>query len=149
MTVSISDMTVPPQKPEMIKQAQDTVDLITKNFQTWSDYRRRALQRSCRYMEEDGRCLTKALLTGLDKYNNIFMMADPGRGSDKQIKQLAGMRGLMADTTGHTIELPIKLISVKVWTYWNDTLCLRMVRVKVCLIRLFVPLTPVTDKTSG
>ena len=53
--------------------------------------------------------LTKALLTGLDKYNNIFMMADSGaRGSDKQIKQLAGMRGLMADTTGHTIELPIK-----------------------------------------
>ena len=53
--------------------------------------------------------LTHALLTGLDKYNNIFMMADSGaRGSDKQIKQLAGMRGLMADTTGHTIELPIK-----------------------------------------
>ena len=53
--------------------------------------------------------LTHDLLTGLDKYNNIFMMADSGaRGSDKQIKQLAGMRGLMADTTGHTIELPIK-----------------------------------------
>ena len=48
-------------------------------------------------------------MTGLDKYNNIFMMADSGaRGSDKQIKQLAGMRGLMADTTGRTIELPIK-----------------------------------------
>ena len=47
-------------------------------------------------------------MDGLDKYNNIFMMADSGaRGSDKQIKQLAGMRGLMADTTGHTIELPI------------------------------------------
>ncbi|MFR1038138.1 MAG: hypothetical protein ACLSE4_04625 [Clostridium sp.] len=53
--------------------------------------------------------MTKDLLGGLDKYNNIFMMADSGaRGSDKQIKQLAGMRGLMADTTGHTIELPIK-----------------------------------------
>ncbi len=53
--------------------------------------------------------LTQNLLDGLDKYNNIFMMADSGaRGSDKQIKQLAGMRGLMADTTGHTIELPIK-----------------------------------------
>ncbi len=53
--------------------------------------------------------MTHDLLTGLDKYNNIFMMADSGaRGSDKQIKQLAGMRGLMADTTGHTIELPIK-----------------------------------------
>ncbi|MCI5495176.1 MAG: DNA-directed RNA polymerase subunit beta', partial [Roseburia sp.] len=53
--------------------------------------------------------ITEALLTGLDKYNNIFMMADSGaRGSDKQIKQLAGMRGLMADTSGRTIELPIK-----------------------------------------
>ena len=53
--------------------------------------------------------LTEALLSGLDEYNNIFMMADSGaRGSDKQIKQLAGMRGLMADTTGRTIELPIK-----------------------------------------
>ena len=53
--------------------------------------------------------LTEALLSGLDTYNNIFMMADSGaRGSDKQIKQLAGMRGLMADTTGRTIELPIK-----------------------------------------
>ena len=109
MTVSISDMTVPPQKPEMIKQAQDTVDLITKNF------KRGLITEEERYKEvvdtwkKTDDALTKALLTGLDKYNNIFMMADSGaRGSDKQIKQLAGMRGLMADTTGHTIELPIK-----------------------------------------
>ena len=109
MTVSISDMTVPPQKPEMIKQAQDTVDLITKN------YKRGLITEEERYKEvvdtwkKTDDELTKALLTGLDKYNNIFMMADSGaRGSDKQIKQLAGMRGLMADTTGHTIELPIK-----------------------------------------
>ena len=53
--------------------------------------------------------LTKALLDGLDKYNNIYMMADSGaRGSNQQIKQLAGMRGLMADTSGRIIELPIK-----------------------------------------
>ena len=53
--------------------------------------------------------ITKDLLDGLDELNNIFMMADSGaRGSDKQIKQLAGMRGLMADTSGRTIELPIK-----------------------------------------
>ena len=109
MTVSISDMTVPPQKPEMIKQAQDTVDLITKN------YKRGLITEEERYKEvvdtwkKTDDELTKALLTGLDKYNNIFMRADSGaRGSDKQIKQLAGMRGLMADTTGHTIELPIK-----------------------------------------
>ncbi|MGN8887663.1 DNA-directed RNA polymerase subunit beta' [Blautia sp. HCP28S3_G10] len=109
MTVSISDMTVPPQKPEMIQNAQNIVDKITKN------YKRGLITEEERYKEvvetwkKTDDELTKALLTGLDKYNNIFMMADSGaRGSDKQIKQLAGMRGLMADTTGHTIELPIK-----------------------------------------
>ncbi len=109
MTVSISDMTVPPEKPELIKKAQDTVDLITRN------YKRGLITEEERYKEvvetwkNTDDILTKALLDGLDKYNNIFMMADSGaRGSDKQIKQLAGMRGLMADTTGHTSELPIK-----------------------------------------
>ena len=109
MTVSISDMTVPPQKPELIKQAQDTVDRIARQ------YKRGLITEEERYKEvvetwkETDDELTEALLSGLDKYNNIFMMADSGaRGSDKQIKQLAGMRGLMADTTGRTIELPIK-----------------------------------------
>ena len=108
MTVSISDMTVPPQKPQLIKEAQDTVDKITRN------YKRGKITEEERYKEvvetwkDTDAVLTKALMDGLDKYNNIFMMADSGaRGSDKQIKQLAGMRGLMADTTGHTIELPI------------------------------------------
>ncbi|MCI9440961.1 MAG: DNA-directed RNA polymerase subunit beta' [Ruminococcus sp.] len=109
MTVSISDMTVPPEKPQMIQNAQDTVDRITKN------YKRGLITEEERYKEvvetwktTDDK-LTEALLGGLDKYNNIYMMADSGaRGSDKQIKQLAGMRGLMADTTGRTIELPIK-----------------------------------------
>ncbi|MGN0485410.1 MAG: DNA-directed RNA polymerase subunit beta' [Lachnospiraceae bacterium] len=109
MTVSISDMTVPPQKPEMIANAQNTVDKISRQ------YKRGLITEEERYKEvvetwkETDDELTKALLGGLDKYNNIFMMADSGaRGSDKQIKQLAGMRGLMADTTGRTIELPIK-----------------------------------------
>ena len=109
MTVSISDMTVPPQKPQMIADAQDTVDKITRQ------YKRGLITDEERYKEvietwkDTDDALTKALLTGLDKYNNIFMMADSGaRGSDKQIKQLSGMRGLMADTTGRTIELPIK-----------------------------------------
>lgn len=109
MTVSISDMTVPAKKAELIEAAQDTVDKITKQ------YRRGLITEEERYKEvietwkETDDELTEALLEGLDKYNNIFMMADSGaRGSDKQIKQLAGMRGLMADTTGRTIELPIK-----------------------------------------
>ncbi len=109
MTVSISDMTVPEKKPALIKNAQDTVDKITRN------YKRGLITEEERYKEvvetwkETDDILTKELLDGLDKYNNIYMMADSGaRGSDKQIKQLAGMRGLMADTTGRTIELPIK-----------------------------------------
>ena len=109
MTVSIADMTIPESKKQLIEDAQATVDRIAKNF------RRGLITEEERYKEvietwktTDDQ-LTHDLLTGLDKYNNIFMMADSGaRGSDKQIKQLAGMRGLMADTTGHTIELPIK-----------------------------------------
>ena len=109
MTVSISDMTVPPQKPQMIQEAQDTVDRITKNFKRGLITEEERYKEVVETWKQTDDALTKALLTGLDKYNNIFMMADSGaRGSDKQIKQLAGMRGLMADTTGHTIELPIK-----------------------------------------
>ena len=109
MTVSISDMTVPPQKPEMIKKAQATVDQIAKHYKMgWITDEERYNQ-VIKTWEATDKELTKALLDGLDKYNNIFMMADSGaRGSDKQIKQLAGMRGLMANTTGKAIELPIK-----------------------------------------
>ena len=109
MTVSISDMTVPPQKPEMIAKAQDTVDKITKNFKRGLITEEERYKEVVETWKATDDALTEALLSGLDKYNNIFMMADSGaRGSDKQIKQLAGMRGLMADTTGRTIELPIK-----------------------------------------
>ena len=109
MTVSISDMTVPPQKPEMIQQAQDTVDKITKNFKRGLITEEERYKEVVETWKATDDALTEALLSGLDKYNNIFMMADSGaRGADKQIKQLAGMRGLMADTTGRTIELPIK-----------------------------------------
>jgi DNA-directed RNA polymerase subunit beta' len=108
MTVSISDMTVPPEKAQMVEETQKTVDQIT------NDYRDGFITEQERYKEvidtwkETDDKLTRKLLDGLDKYNNIYMFADSGaRGSDKQIKQLAGMRGLMADTTGHTIELPI------------------------------------------
>ncbi len=109
MTVSISDMTVPAQKAQMLEQAQKTVDMIGRN------YRRGLITEEERYRavvetwQETDKELTDVLINGLDQYNNIFMMADSGaRGSNQQIKQLAGMRGLMADTTGRTIELPIK-----------------------------------------
>ena len=109
MTVSISDMTVPEKKPQLLADAQAMVDRI------FQDYRRGMITEEERYRavvetwNETDKELTQTLLEGLDKYNNIFMMADSGaRGSNQQIKQLAGMRGLMADTTGRTIELPIK-----------------------------------------
>lgn len=109
MTVSISDMTVPEEKKPILADAEARVENVSKNF------RRGLITEEERYKEvieiwkhADSE-ITKALLDGLDKYNNIYMMAHSGaRGSDKQIKQLAGMRGLMADTTGKTIELPIK-----------------------------------------
>ena len=109
MTVSIADMTVPPQKQQMLDEAQATVDKIAANYRRGlitDEERYRAVVDT--WMETDKE-LTEVLLAGLDKYNNIYMMADSGaRGSNQQIKQLAGMRGLMADTTGRTIELPIK-----------------------------------------
>ena len=109
MTVSISDMTVPAKKPEMLEAAQKTVDLITKNFNRGLITEEERYRAVVETWNETDKELTDVLLKGLDQYNNIFMMADSGaRGSNQQIKQLAGMRGLTADTTGRTIELPIK-----------------------------------------
>ena len=109
MTVSVSDMTVPAKKGEMLEKAQQRVDKITR------DYRRGLITEEERYKsviktwESADEQLKNLLIDGLDKYNNLFMMADSGaRGSNQQIKQLAGMRGCMADTMGRTIELPIK-----------------------------------------
>ena len=109
ISVSISDMTVPAAKKTILEDAQEIVDkenfLYGRGYLT-DEERYRGVVRTWEVADDK---LTKALLDGLDKYNNIYMMADSGaRGSDKQIKQLAGMRGLMADTSGRTIELPIK-----------------------------------------
>ncbi len=109
MTVSISDMTVPEAKKQILDNAENTIEKIAKNFRRGlltEEERYKAVIETWKAADDD---ITVALMKGLDKYNNIFMMADSGaRGSDKQIKQLAGMRGLMADTSGRTIELPIK-----------------------------------------
>ena len=109
MTVSISDMTVPAKKQKMLDEAQATVDKISQNFRRGLITEEERYRAVVETWNETDKELTEVLLAGLDKYNNIFMMADSGaRGSNQQIKQLAGMRGLMADTTGRTIELPIK-----------------------------------------
>ena len=109
MTVSISDMTVPAAKKDILADAEKTVETITRKFHRGllTEEERYKAVVSTWFAADDK--LTKALMAGLDRYNNIFMMADSGaRGSQAQIKQLAGMRGLMADTSGRTIELPIK-----------------------------------------
>ena len=108
MTVSISDMTVPSEKPRLIREAQEAVEEIHRRYmegECTEEGRYREVVETWKKTDDK---LSQALLSGLDKYNNIHMMADSGaRGNNNQIKQLAGMRGLMADTTGHTIELPI------------------------------------------
>ena len=109
MTVSISDMTVPAEKQELLSKAQETVDKLALNYHRGLITEPERYRSVIEVWNKTDKELTNALLKGLDKYNNIFMMADSGaRGSNQQIKQLAGMRGLMADTSGHTIELPIK-----------------------------------------
>ena len=109
MTVSISDITVPPEKQQMIKDAEARVDRINMNFRRGFSTEEERYKEVKTVWENTDDELTRALLAGMDKYNNIYMMANSGaRGSDKQIKQLAGMRGLMSDTVGRVIELPIK-----------------------------------------
>ena len=109
ITVSIADMTVPESKPEILDKAQEVVDKITELYNIGYLTDEERYRSVIRVWEKADSDLTNALLDGLDRYNNIYMMADSGaRGSDQQIKQLTGMRGLMADTTGRTIELPVK-----------------------------------------
>ncbi len=109
MTVSISDMTVPAEKQALLDAAQEKIDEIMKNYRRGKATEVERYKEVVKTWNATDEELTRKLLEGLDKYNNIYMMADSGaRGSNQQIKQLAGMRGLMADTSGHTIELPIK-----------------------------------------
>ena len=109
LTVSISDMVVPPKKAELLAEAQKKVDILTTKYQRGQCTDEERYKAVVAVWNETDAKLTKELMTGLDAYNNIKMMADSGaRGSEQQMKQLAGMRGLMADTTGRTIELPIK-----------------------------------------
>ncbi|MDO5401982.1 MAG: DNA-directed RNA polymerase subunit beta' [Eubacteriales bacterium] len=109
MTVSISEMTVPAIKKQLIADAEKMVEQITVNYNRGRSTDEERHKNVIRVWQDTDETLKNALIEGLDKYNNIFMMADSGaRGSNQQIKQLAGMRGLMADTSGNTSELPIK-----------------------------------------
>ncbi len=109
ITVSVSDMVIPDVKQKYISETEDKIENITKM------YRRGLISEEERYNSvihawtETGENLTQALLETLDRFNPIFMMSQSGaRGSISQIKQLSGMRGLMNDTSGRTLEIPIK-----------------------------------------
>ncbi|WP_295753694.1 DNA-directed RNA polymerase subunit beta' [uncultured Oscillibacter sp.] len=109
ITVSIADMTIPPKKYEMVRDTEQKVlDIETQykmGFMTDQERYRNVVQE----WEKTTDDVSDALQKNLDRYNPIFMMADSGaRGSMKQIRQLAGMRGLIANTAGRTIEIPIK-----------------------------------------
>ena len=109
ITVSVSDMVIPNVKAKYISDTEEKIDNITKM------YKRGLISEEERYNSviaawtETGENLTQALLATLDRFNPIFMMSQSGaRGSISQIKQLLGMRGLMADTQGRTLEIPIR-----------------------------------------
>ncbi len=109
LTVSVSDMEIPKEKQEYLDEAEEKVEMITRKFRRglMTDEERHAKVIEAWNIANDK--ITVALLAGLGKYNNIYMMANSGaRGSNSQIKQLAGMRGLMANPSGGIIELPIK-----------------------------------------
>ncbi len=109
LTVSVSDMEIPKEKYEFLAEADKEVDKITKMFRRGLMTDEERHDKVIKAWEVADDKITNALLAGLGKYNDIYMMAHSGaRGSNRQIKQLAGMRGLMASPSGETIELPIK-----------------------------------------
>ena len=109
ISVAVCDAVIPPQKQELIAEADQQIAKVGKLFNRGLISDNERYNQTIAIWQATTDKVSKALADNLPKDNEIYMMADSGaRGSDKQIKQLAGMRGLMADTTGHTIELPIK-----------------------------------------
>ena len=109
ITVAVCDATIPPVKKDIIADAEQRIDKISKQFRRGliSDQERKSAV--LKIWEKATNDVTDALQKGLDQYNPIFMMADSGaRGSMSQIRQLAGMRGLIANTSGTVIEIPIR-----------------------------------------
>ncbi len=109
ITVSISDIIVPKEKQQMLDEAQAEVDKIASEYGRGKYTDEERYRRVIETWDKTDDVLKEMSMDCMDPYNNIKMMADSGaRGSKEQIKQLAGMRGLMADTTSKTIELPVK-----------------------------------------
>ena len=109
ISVSIADMVVPAIKYELVKQAEHKVVEIENYYRQGFITNEERYRLVVQQWEKTTKDVTDALQGNLDEYNPIYMMADSGaRGSMAQIRQLAGMRGLMADTAGRTIEIPVK-----------------------------------------
>ena len=109
ITVSIADMAIPKRKYELIHEAEAEVVKIDRQYKRGFITNDERYRLTVKQWEKTIKDVTDALQDNLDRFNPIFMMADSGaRGSMNQIRQLAGMRGLMADTNGRTIEIPIK-----------------------------------------
>ncbi len=109
LTVAIADMTVPSKKYELINETEKMIVRIDKQYRRGNLTNEERYREVVKAWEKTTKDVTDALQASMDQYNPIFMMADSGaRGSMAQIRQLAGMRGLMADTAGRTIEIPIK-----------------------------------------
>ena len=109
ISISVYDMTVPPEKPILIKEAERKVDVITQCFQRGELSEDERYNSVIKIWEQATNDVTAALQSSFDKFNSIKMMSDSGaRGSINQMRQLAGMRGLMFATNGKTMEIPIK-----------------------------------------
>ncbi len=109
ITVAVCDATIPPQKKELIAEAEKKIDKIYKMYNMGLLSNNERYSRVLKVWEKTTDDVTNALQGNLDRYNPIYMMADSGaRGSMSQIRQLAGMRGLIANTSGKTIEIPIR-----------------------------------------
>ncbi len=109
LTVSVSDMKIPEEKETILAEGDKEVEKVTKLYRRGLMTDEERHNKVINVWEEADKKITDALLANLGEYNDIYMMAHSGaRGSNRQIKQLAGMRGLMASPTGDTIELPIK-----------------------------------------
>ena len=109
ITVAVCDATIPPQKQDMLAQAEERVDAITANYKMGLMSNSERAKSVIKVWEECTNKVAQGLKDNLGKENPIYMMVDSGaRGSESQLRQLAGMRGLIANTAGKTIEVPIR-----------------------------------------
>ena len=109
VSVGVEDLVIPPQKKDLLKQADDEVAQIEKDYKSGKIINEERYRKTIEVWSRTTQAVTKAMMDNLDEFNPVFMMATSGaRGNTNQMRQLAGMRGNMADTQGRTIEAPIK-----------------------------------------